>query len=136
MNSVIQPFLLSLIAGLATGIGGIVVLLLRRVSDRMVSLSMGFASGVMLMVAFNNLFLEAEKLITHIELITMFSLGAVVMIIVDLTIPHIELTTKGGNGENARMARTGALVAVGITLHNVPEASLLPQGMLISLVWA
>jgi ZIP family zinc transporter len=128
MNSVIQPFLLSLIAGLATGIGGIVVLLLRRVSDRMVSLSMGFASGVMLMVAFNNLFLEAEKLLTHIELITMFSLGAVVMIIVDLTIPHIELTTKGGNGENARMARTGALVAVGITLHNVPEGFVVAAG--------
>jgi ZIP family zinc transporter len=52
MSSVLQPFLLSLIAGLTTGIGGIFVLLLKRVSDRIVSLSMGFASGVMLTVAF------------------------------------------------------------------------------------
>ena len=64
-----EPFFLSLIAGLATGIGGLIVLFLRRISDRIVSLSMGFASGVMLMVAFNNLFLEAEKLLVHIELI-------------------------------------------------------------------
>jgi zinc transporter ZupT len=53
--------------GAATGIGGLLVLMLRRVSDRVVSFSMGFASGVMLLVAFNNLFLEAEQLITHYQ---------------------------------------------------------------------
>jgi len=98
MNSVLEPFLLSLIAGLATGIGGIIVLMLKRVSDRVVSFSLGFASGVMLLVAFNNLFLEAAKLLTHLELIVMFSLGALIMVILDLTIPHIEVTTKTGNG--------------------------------------
>jgi len=74
MSSVLQPFLLSLIAGLATG--GLLVLLLKSVSDRIVSFSMGFASGVMLIVAFNNLFLEAEKFITHIELTVLFSRGS------------------------------------------------------------
>ncbi len=127
-DSVLQPFFLSLIAGLATGIGGIIVLLLRRVSDRIVSLSMGFASGVMLMVAFNNLFLEAEGFITHTELIVLFSLGAVIMIILDLTIPHIELTTREGDGENARMVRTGILIAVGVTLHNLPEGFVVAAG--------
>ena len=63
------------------------VLLLRKVGNRVVSYSMGFASGVMLMVAFNNLFLEAQKFITHNELIALFSLGAVVMIVLDLAIP-------------------------------------------------
>jgi len=73
MSSVFDPFLLSLLAGMATGLGGIIVLMLRKVSDRVVSFSMGFASGVMLMVAFNSLFLEAEKFLTHIELIAVFS---------------------------------------------------------------
>jgi len=93
MDSIFEPFLLSLIAGMATGLGGMIVLMLRRVGDRVVSFSMGFASGVMLMVAFNNLFLEAEKLLAHIELIVVFSLGAVMMIVLDLSIPHIELAT-------------------------------------------
>jgi len=64
MSSVVDPFVLSLLAGLATGLGGIIVPLLKRVSDRFVSFSMRFASGVMLMIAFNSLFLEAEKFLT------------------------------------------------------------------------
>jgi len=128
MDSVLEPFLLSLIAGLATGIGGIIVLVLKRVSDRVVSFSLGFASGVMLLVAFNSLFLEAAKLLTHFQLIVMFSLGASVMIIFDLTIPHIEVTTKMGNGRNVKMLRTGTLIAIGVTLHNFPEGFVVSAG--------
>lgn len=128
MSSALQPLLLSLIAGMATGIGGIIVLLLRRVSDRVVSFSMGFASGLMLMVAFNNLLFEAEKFLTHVELIALFSLGAIVMIVLDLTIPHIELTTRKENSKNARMFRTGVLMAIGITLHNLPEGFVIAAG--------
>jgi len=128
MDPILQPFLLSLIAGLATGIGGLIVLLLRKVSDRVVSFSMGFASGVMLMVAFNNLFFEAQKLLTHVELIALFSFGAIIMIALDLTIPHIELTRRKGNGENEKMRQTGTLIAIGITLHNLPEGFVVAAG--------
>jgi ZIP family zinc transporter len=67
----LEPFLLSLIAGLATGVGGLIVISLRRIGNRIVSLAMGFASGVMLMVAFNNLVLAAGVMtyITADELI-------------------------------------------------------------------
>ena len=51
----------------------------------------------------------------------MFSLGALIMILLDLTIPHIELSSKGENLKNAKMLRTGKLIAIGITLHNLPE---------------
>jgi len=128
MDSVFEPFLLSLIAGMATGIGGIIVLMLRRVSDRVAGFSLGFASGVMLLVSFNNLFFEATRLLTHFELIVMFSLGALTMIILDLTIPHIELTTRMGDGKNAKMLRTGWLIAIGITLHNLPEGFVVAAG--------
>jgi len=128
MSSIVDPFALSLLAGLATGLGGIIVLLLRKVSDRIVSFSMGFASGVMLMVAFNSLFLEAEKLLTHIELITVFSIGATVMIALDLTIPHIELTTRKENSKETKMLRRGTLIAVGVALHNLPEGFVIAAG--------
>ncbi|HKZ93365.1 MAG TPA: ZIP family metal transporter [Candidatus Bathyarchaeia archaeon] len=128
MDSVFEPFLLSLIAGTATGIGGIIVLPLRRVSDRVVSFSLGLASGVMLLVAFNNLFLEAAKLLAHIELIIMFSLGALTMIGLDLTIPHIELATGTEDSRHAKMLRTGELIAIGITLHNFPEGFVVAAG--------
>jgi len=128
MDSVFDAFLLSLIAGMTTGIGGIIVFMLRRVSDRVVSFSLGFASGVMLLVSFNNLFLEAAKLLTHFELVVMFALGALTMTALDLTIPHIELTTRMGDGKNAKMLRTGILIAIGITLHNFPEGLVVAAG--------
>ena len=128
MSSVIEPILLSLIAGMATGIGGIIVLMMRKTSDRVVSFSLGFASGVMLMVSFNNLFLEAERLLTHFELIVMFSLGALMMIALDLTIPHIEVTTGKEEGKSAKMLRTGTLIALGITIHNLPEGFVVAAG--------
>ena len=133
MDLVLESFLLSFVAGMAAGIGGIIVLLLRRISDRFVGFSMGFASGVMLLVSFNNLFLEAEGLLTHLELIIIFSLGALVMMALDLTIPHIELTTRKRNGKNQngksqKMFRAGVLIAVGITLHNLPEGLVVAVG--------
>lgn len=128
VDSVFEPFLLSLVAGTATGIGGIIVLMMRKVSDRVVSFSMGLASGVMLLVAFNNLFLEAAKLLTNIELMIMFSLGALMMIGLDLTIPHIELATGAEDSRRAKMRRTGELIAIGITLHNFPEGFVVAAG--------
>lgn len=128
MDFVLEPFFLSLIAGMATGIGGIIVLLAKRVSDQVVGFSMGLASGVMLLVSFNNLFLEAVRLLTHFELILMFSLGALIMVVLDLIIPHIELTARRGEEGSTRMLRAGMLIAIGITLHNFPEGLVVTAG--------
>ena len=119
--NIFQPFILSLVAGLATGIGGLLVIWLGKLSNRVVGFSMGVASGVMLMVAFNDLFLEAVKILTHTQLILAFSAGAIIMMVIDLVIPHIELTAGMGDGNNARMYNTGILIALGITIHNFPE---------------
>jgi ZIP family zinc transporter len=132
MTLLLEPFFLSLIAGLATGTGGLIALLLRRTNDRMVSLLMGLASGVMLMVAFNNLFLEAEKMLAHIELITFFAIGAFVMMALDLAIPHIEPTRRKENGRTERMHRSGVLIAVGVTLHNLPEGFVVAAGYIFN----
>jgi len=128
----LEPFLLSLIAGLATGVGGLIVLFSRRISNRMVSFSMGFASGVMLMVAFNSLFLEAQKLLVHVELITFFAAGAIVMMALDLAIPHVEPTRREENGQTERMHRSGVLIALGIALHNLPEGFVVAAGYIFN----
>jgi ZIP family zinc transporter len=128
----LEPFVLSFLAGLATGVGGLIALFLRRISDRIVSLLLGFASGVMLMVAFNNLFLEAEKLLFHVELITFFAVGAVVMMALDLAIPHIEPTRREEDGLTERMRRSGRLIAVGIALHNLPEGFVVAAGYIFN----
>jgi ZIP family zinc transporter len=113
---------------MATGIGGIIAVVVGRTSDRTAAFSMGFASGVMLLVSFVDLFLQGSVLIAPFEVIIIFSLGAIMMIVLDLVIPHIELTTKGQDGKNARMHRAGLLIAVGITLHNFPEGFVVSAG--------
>jgi len=128
MSMSLEPFLLSLAAGMATGIGGMIVASRRKVSDRAVSFSMGLASGVMLLVSFNNLFLEAVELLTHLELIVMFSLGAFAMIALDLTVPHIEATARSEESVNPKMLRAGMLIAIGVTLHNLPEGLVVTTG--------
>ena len=54
-------------------------------------------------------------------MIVVFSLGAVMMIILDLSIPHIELATGKFDSKDTKMLRTGMPIAIGITLHNIPE---------------
>jgi len=128
MGPVLEPFAMSLIAGSSTVIGGIIVLMFRRISNRIVSFSLGFASGVMLLVSFYDLFLEAVGLLTHVELMFTFSLGAIIMIALDLVLPHIEPATRGGGDDSSRMIRKGMLIALGITLHNFPEGLVVAAG--------
>ena len=59
MNEILAPFLLSLIAGAASGLGGLVVYFFGDVKDWLMGFLMGFAGGVMLVVAFLELFTEA-----------------------------------------------------------------------------
>jgi len=103
------------------------VLAFGKVSDRAVSFSMGFASGVMLLVSFNNLFLEAEQLISHFPLIVTFSSGVLMIGALDLVLPHVELTAKETIGKT-RIYRAGVLIAIGITLHNLPEGFAVAAG--------
>jgi len=56
-------FLLTLFAGLATGIGSILAVFARRTNTRLLSLSLGFSAGVMLYVSFVEIFAKASELL-------------------------------------------------------------------------
>lgn len=52
--------LLTLIAGLSTGLGGVIVLLTRKFSTKTLSFALGFSAGVMLFISMTELFAEAR----------------------------------------------------------------------------
>jgi ZIP family zinc transporter len=52
---IIQGLLLSLFAGLATGVGGLIVLLIGDVSRKVINFVLGAVSGMMLAVSFVSL---------------------------------------------------------------------------------
>lgn len=113
--------LLSLVAGLATGIGGLIVAFLGRISDRFIAASMGFASGVMLLVSFLNLFVEALDLTSYLNVSLAFVVGSLLMIIFDSVLPHLELGKKEDGVVKSKLLKSGVLILIGITLHNIPE---------------
>jgi ZIP family zinc transporter len=125
---ILEAFLLSLIAGLATGIGGIIVALLGKISDRFISASMGFASGVMLLVSFLNLFVEALDLTSYLDVSLAFAVGSIFMIITDTFLPHLELGRKEDGVIKAKLLNSGVLILIGITLHNIPEGVIVSAG--------
>ena len=56
---ILKPFLMSLIAGSASGIGGLIVYFFGEMESKKLGFLMGFAGGVMLVVSFLELFIEA-----------------------------------------------------------------------------
>ncbi len=118
---VLTPFLMSLIAGSASGIGGLVVYLFGEMDDRLMGFLMGFAGGVMLIVSFLELFVKSMTLVSNVEATIAFTVGAILMMAIDLTVPHMEIGRWEMGIANPRMLKTGLIVAIGISIHNFPE---------------
>ena len=146
---IIEAFLLSLIAGSATVMGGIFVCSLRKVSDRFISGSMGFASGVMLLVSFLDLLIEAIDLTSYLNVTLAFATGSIVIMIIDLFLPHMELGKREDGflgsdrsrhrfqyhsekrediDNNSKLLQSSLLILIGITLHNIPEGVIVSAG--------
>ena len=61
MNSFVFAFLLTLFAGLATGIGSLLALLTKRTNTKFLSVSLGFSAGVMIYVSMIEIFVKARE---------------------------------------------------------------------------
>ncbi len=159
LPSLLNVVLLSLVAGLGTGVGGLVAILLKP-GKHSFGFLMGIASGVMITLSFLELVNEAWELAGVWTAATIgFGAGAVFMFLLDHFAPHIRFgeqeirrpkTAEGeplppvhrgrGHGygrwmrENQitdrRLFKTGVLLAVGITIHNIPEGIAVGAGFM------
>lgn len=60
MSQVMFPFLLTLFAGLSTGIGSLIAFVAKKTNKRFLSLSLGFSAGVMIYVSMIEIFGKAK----------------------------------------------------------------------------
>jgi ZIP family zinc transporter len=66
-HSIWGAFVLTMIAGLATGIGSLIALIAKRTNTNYLCASLGFSAGVMLYVSFMDLMPVAkEELVVHL----------------------------------------------------------------------
>jgi len=120
--------LASLLAGLATGVGALPILVKKDFSRRTLDLMLGFAAGVMLAASAFSLLVPAfeDQAVIDAGWIGVFTivgagflLGALFVNITDKFLPH-EHFQKGAEGPSSSLSRVWLLV-IAITIHNFPE---------------
>lgn len=126
----LNVFLLSLFAGLATALGGLLVIYVRRVGSKALGLGLGFSGGVMIVIAFLSLFFKALELGTYTTAVISFMAGALLILLLDVFIPHQYLFKERGfeSKSKFRLLRMGLLLSLGIALHNFPEGAVVGVG--------
>ena len=138
MENVALAFLLTTLAGLATGIGGCIVFFTKRSNTRFLSISMGSSAGVMIYVSLVELFHEADGMLQaalgarqgNMAAVLAFFGGILLIAIIDRLVPceenpH-ELTCPVDQQPDTvqhahKLKRTGIMTAIAIAVHNLPE---------------
>ncbi len=119
----------SLVAGVATGIGALPILLVRTLSETVKNAFLGFSAGVMLAASFFSLIIPAlryaaidsgSRPIAATIVAAAVMLGASSLALINRYAPH-EHFVLGRSGADVRAIRRIWLFVIAITLHNFPE---------------
>ncbi|XRH76107.1 MAG: ZIP family metal transporter [Candidatus Methanosuratincola verstraetei] len=118
-STLILGWTASLVAGLATGLGALAIIVPKRITERSQDLMMGFSGGVMLAAAGFSLIVPAVEIGGHIVAVLGIGLGALALHLIDRTVPHIH-PQLGPEGMNSKLPRVW-LVFLAMSIHNIPE---------------
>ena len=137
MNSSIAfPLLLTLLAGLATGIGSAIAFFAHRTNVRFLSFSLGLSAGVMIYVSFVELFAESQTLLTAqwgatagvSATVACFFGGILLIGVIDRLVPSFEnphemhsVEEMNRRPHDRKLMRMGLMTALVIGIHNFPE---------------
>ncbi len=134
MNNTIFAFLLTIFAGLSTGIGSLIAFSVNKENKKFLSFSLGFSAGVMIYVSMIDIFTKAEaSLVTELGLktgkwITVLSFfgGMLFIALIDNLIPHQDNPHEIKDIQDcepckANLKRMGVFTALAIAIHNFPE---------------
>jgi ZIP family zinc transporter len=85
------------------------------------SFLMGLAAGVMILLSFLELMVEALDIAGLTLAATGFLTGSLRLFVLDSLLPHLHFGLKEKGLVNTKLLRYSTLIAVGIALHNFPE---------------
>ena len=135
-SNILYPLLMTLGAGLATGIGSAIAFFTRRTNKRLLSFSLGLSGGVMIYVSFVELFQQSQLALTAewgqrpgtAMTVLCFFAGILLIGIIDRLVPSVENPHEAHRVEemeeqprNPKLMRMGAMTALAIAIHNFPE---------------
>ncbi len=136
IQQLIFPLLLTLGAGLATGIGSAIAFFARPTNKRLLSFALGLSGGVMIYVSFMELMQQASS---ELQLLhgaskgslyaTLAFFGGILLIgLIDRLVPSAENPHEAHTAEemaapprDRKLMRMGTMAAIAIAIHNFPE---------------
>ncbi len=128
----LTAILLSVFAGLATGIGGLIVVSLKKVSKKTLSFGLGLSSGIMVIIGVRDLFGKSIELSGYYLAVASFMAGALFILAIDYLVPHEFVHREQGisrkGSKNTGLMAAGVIMALGITIHNIPEGMIVGAG--------
>ncbi len=137
MEQMLLAFALTMIAGLCTGIGGIIAFFTKASNKNFLSASLGFSAGVMIYVSMIEIFGKAQDSLVSqlgersgswVTVLAFFG-GMGLIAIIDKLIPtHAnphEMKTMENTDDSVdlkiKLNRLGVFTALAIAIHNFPE---------------
>jgi len=130
-GQILNAFLASFLAGMATGIGSLAVLFMRRLSVAMEDILLSSAAGIMLAASFFSLIVPAldlangltgNEVFATLLVISGLLAGAMLLWQLNHRVPHEHLHMGREGPEGIRMKRIWLFI-LAITLHNLPEGT-------------
>ncbi|MDI6453188.1 zinc transporter ZupT [Peloplasma aerotolerans] len=136
MSQYVFPFLLTLFAGLSTGIGGIIAFHKKASSKKFLAFALGLSAGVMIYVSFIEIFPKAFVSLSEVYGVRLgylyttlaFFLGVFLIALIDKLVPKAQnphepkgLNVDDESHEKNELLRMGMFSALAIAIHNFPE---------------
>lgn len=137
MNNIWEAALLGTVAGcLGTGLGGLIISVLRTPKSRTISFILAFSGGIMLAVIFNDLIPESMAY-GNLHHADWLSGGVRRTVFPGSCGPHVHVSAVGNHDKKTmRLIRTSILIGIGIAVHNFPEVWPLGLGTPLPKPWA
>lgn len=131
MHDVIFAISLTLLAGLATGLGSVMALFTKRTNTKFLAASLGFSAGVMIYVSMVEIFNKSKEFLISATDESMgcyltaaaFFFGMLFIGLVDYFVPSTEgdIGNLRESDRNTALKRMGVMTALAIGIHNFPE---------------
>lgn len=123
-----RALILSFLAGMSTLLGAVIIFFTKKKNEKLVTISLGFAGGVMISVSFTDLLPNANALLTQyggykfgiIAEVVFLLAGVVMAALLDKFVPH-EPEEHGDGKKHENLFRVGFVSTMAIGLHNFPE---------------
>jgi ZIP family zinc transporter len=135
MSNTFFAFLLTLFAGLSTGIGSLIAFFANKTNTKLLSFSLGLSAGVMIYISFVEMLPNSINLLsrayaepgTFYAVVAFFG-GILISLIIDKLVPEKDnphearfVESMNSKIDKTKLHRVGIITSIAIAIHNFPE---------------